>query len=134
MPVKEITLTRLENGDYQFKFNNKYMDDITIRKPGHEDTNAISDLMMASALLCSTMGVENRLPRHVKIKELRGMTKDDERKDEELLEFNVEASVSEGDEDDLERVFKNLEENGCGMVRMLKKTGMFKVSYNLKKI
>jgi hypothetical protein len=31
MPVKEITLTRLENGDYHFKFNNKFMDDMRAR-------------------------------------------------------------------------------------------------------
>jgi hypothetical protein len=35
---------------------------------------------------------------------------------------------------ELDKVIKDLNENGTGMMRFLKKTGMFRVIYNVKRI
>jgi uncharacterized OsmC-like protein len=89
---------------------------------------------MGASLHCLMSVLEDRLPRHVKVKEMKGTAIDTENNDEEILEFNVEVSVHEEHSAELDKVIKYLNENGCGMMRMLKATGMFTVVYNIKKV
>lgn len=143
MTVKEITQVRSPDGSYLIDFNNKYLQNVVVKHgkarvdnkvEGVVRTNAVGDLLMGASLHCLMSVVEDRLPRYVVVKEMRGSAIDTENKDEEILEFNVEVSVGDEHVAELDKVIKYLNENGCGMMRMLKKTGMFKVIYNVKKI
>jgi hypothetical protein len=143
MTEKTITETRTEDGNFKINFQNLYLENTTIRytkarqasKGGDPvSTNAVGDLFMGSCLHCLLSNFVDRLPRHVKINKLSGTAKDIENLGEEILEFNGEVSVSTEFDAELDKVIKHLNENGCGMIRLLKKTGMFTVVYNIKKV
>jgi hypothetical protein len=147
MTVKEIRETRGADGNYRLDFDNKYLDDVTIKfakarleSKGEESrfararSNIVGDLFMGACLHCLISSLESRLPSHVEIRELRGTAKDTENPDEEVLEFNVEVSAPKEYTAELDKVIKHLNENGCDMTDLLKKTGLVKVIYNVKRV
>ncbi len=147
MTVKEITETRGADGNYKIDFDNKYLDNVKIlytkarldskgeeSKFAQSRASTVGDLFMGACLHCLMSSIEGKLPRHVEIKKLHGFARDTENPDEEILEFNVEVSVAEEYSSELDKVIKYLNENGCGMMRLLKKTGMFKVIYNVTRV
>ena len=143
MTEKTISEVRGEEGNFNVDFQNPYLENTVIKYTkarlvskgeGPVSTNAVGDLFMGSCLHCLLSHFVDRLPRHVKINKLSGTAKDIENPGEEILEFNVKVSVSKEHEAELDKVIKHLNENGCGMIRLLKKTGMFTVVYNIKKV
>ena len=147
MAVKEIRETRGVDGDYSLDFDNEYLDDVTIKfakarrdTKGEESrfararSNIVGDLFMGACLHCLISSLESRLPSCVEIKELKGTAMDTENPGEEVLEFNLEVSVSKEYTAELDKVVKHLNENGCSMMDLLKSTGMFKVIYNVKRV
>lgn len=143
MTEKAIAETRNEDGNFTLDFQNPYLENTTIRYTkarlvskgdGPVSTNAVGDLFMGSCLHCLLSNFVDRLPRNVKINKLSGTARDIENPGEEILEFNVEVSVPKEFDAELGKVIKHLNENGCGMIRLLKKTGMFTVVYNIKKV
>jgi hypothetical protein len=147
MTVKEIRETRGADGNYRLDFDNKYLNNVTIKfakarleSKGEESrfarasSNIVGDLFMGACIHCLISSLESRLPSHVEIKELKGTAKDTENPGEEVLEFNVEVSVSKEYITELDKVVKHLNDNGCSMMDLLKSTGMFKVIYNVKRV
>ena len=147
MTVKEIRETRGVDGNYRLEFDNKYMENVTIKYAeasleskgegvalDRARMNVVGDLFMGACLHCLVSNVGDRLPHHVEISELRGTAKDIDNPNEEILEFNVEVSVPGEYSSELDKVIKDLNENGTGMMRFLKKTGVFRVIYNVKRI
>jgi hypothetical protein len=140
---KSISEVREDDGNFRIDFENPYLENTKVKYSkarlaskgdGPVSTNAVGDLFMGSCLHCLLSNFVDRLPQHAKINKLSGTAKDIENPGEEILEFNVEVSVSKEFDADLDKVIKHLNENGCGMIRLLKKTGMFTVVYNIKKV
>ncbi len=143
MTVKEITQTRTSDGSYVIDFNSKYLQNVVVKHgkarldnkgEGVVRTNAVGDLLRGASLHCLMSVVEDRLPRHVVVKEMKGTAVDIENKDDEILEFNVDVSVADEHAAELDKAIKYLNENGCGMMRLLKAMSMFKVFYNVKRV
>ncbi|TFH02639.1 MAG: hypothetical protein E4H14_17490 [Candidatus Thorarchaeota archaeon] len=143
MPEKTIKEERGKDGDFLIDFQNPYLDNTSIRytkarvkskSEGFVNTNAIGDLFMGSCLHCLLQNFVDRVPRHVKFNKLSGTATDIEKPDEEIIEFHVEVSVEKEFEADLDKVINYLNENGCGMIKLLRKTGMFKVVLDIQKV
>lgn len=143
LTVKTISESRNVDGDFFIDFQNQYLENITIsyakarvnsKAEGFINTNAVGDLFMGSCLHCLLQNFADRVPRHVKFNKLCGTVTDIEKPDEEIIEFHVEVSVDKEYEADLDKVINYLNENGCGMIRFLRKTGMFKVVLDIQKV
>ena len=81
MTVKEISQVRTADGSYVIDFNNNYLQNVVVmhgkarvdnKGDGIVGTNTVGDLLMGASLHCLMSVMEDRLPRHVKVKEMKG--------------------------------------------------------------
>ena len=122
-----IELTQLENGDFEFNFNNKDMDNIIIHDWLKSDFSCRN--LLAAAALCCTSGsmlyeLDVRKPG-AKYKDLKSSVtwrtgKDDEgRIIIESLNVKVQVDVPEEHLAEFKEVLKEHEDNMCFIVRSL---------------
>ena len=137
MKVNNVELERNGKGEYEIHFKKKHLKD-TVFTFAREPTGAVMASTNAATLLCFMVGIEDRLPRHVKIKELKGSiteTDADLQTDDfwGTIRLDVEVSVDDEYSAELERAIRSRMEKGCSMTQLLNRSGYFKVSYNIKK-
>jgi len=137
MKVNNVELVRNDKGEYEIHFKKKHLKD-TVFTYTREPTGAVMALLNAATLLCFMSGIEDRLPRHVKIRELKGSiteTDADEQTDDFWgdVKLDVEVSVEGEHSAELDRAIRGRMEKGCSMTQLIDRSGYFRVSYNIIK-